>query len=410
MWVVSLLRQRETSSLGLTWRVFRLLSQRSIRGKPFAAPGGIVVQPRTGPLFHDRKLHGTEDADIFELGIDVRLAERFPDFRTRKGAEVVSTMTWIRLRSALRLGGLTPWQVIARTWKQMSDNEVMTRAAAIAFYAMLASVPFLALLLTLAVQFLPDVTPASDRVGHAAMNEFQVTLNRLFPADAALVVTNQIDEIKKNPPLGLLSIGILVTLWTASSLFLAIIDGINAMYGVHETRSLMRVRLTAIVMTLIQAAILLSSLLAIVAGPEILRWLGMDGTTGYYLILATQWIVVVFMMLASFALTFYVAPDADQKWEWVTPGSLVGTVSIILFSLLFRVYVKNWGNYEKMYGSLGGVMVLLLWLWVSGLVLLAAAQMNQIIEQASPIGKSKGQKEDPLEPPDLEKIEPVPVE
>ncbi len=319
-------------------------------------------------------------------------------------------MTLIRLRSALSLGGLTPWQVATRTWKQMTDNEVMTRAAAIAFYAMLASVPFMALMLTLAVQFLPDVTPASDQVGHAAMNEFQATLNRLVPSDASKVITKQIDDMQKNPPVGLLSIGILVTLWTASSLFLAIIDGMNAMYGVEETRSLVKVRLTAIVMTLIQAVILLGSLLVIVAGPEILKWLGLNGTTGYYLILAGQWVVVVIMMLLSFALTFYVAPDADQKWEWITPGSLLGVIAIIGFSLLFRVYVQNWGNYEKTYGSLGGVMVLLLWLWVSGLVLLGAAQMNQVIEQASPVGKSKGQKVDPTEPPDFSQIEPVPMQ
>ena len=336
--------------------------------------------------------------------------ESIPGLSNVEGSGGVSNMTWIRLRSALSLGGLTPWQVATRTWKQMTDNEVMTRAAAIAFYAMLASVPFMALMLTLAVQFLPDVTPASDQVGHAAMNEFQSTLNRLVPSDASKVITKQIDDMQKNPPVGLLSIGILVTLWTASSLFLAIIDGMNAMYGVQETRSLVKVRLTAIVMTLIQAVILLGSLLVIVAGPEILKWLGLDGTTGYYLILAGQWVVVVIMMLLSFALTFYVAPDADQKWEWITPGSLLGVIAIIGFSLLFRVYVQNWGNYEKTYGSLGGVMVLLLWLWVSGLVLLGAAQMNQVIEQASPVGKSKGQKVDPTEPPDFSKIEPVPME
>lgn len=322
----------------------------------------------------------------------------------------MGTMNWIRLRSALRLGGLSPWQVATRTWEQMLDNEVMTRAAAIAYYAMLASVPFVAIVLTLAVQLLPDVTPVGDHVGQAAMSEFQTTLTRLVPADAAEVITGQIDEMQKNPPVGLLSVGILVTLWTASSLFLAIIDGMNAMYGVEETRSLVKVRLTAMVMTLLQAVILLGSLLAIVAGPEILKWLGMEGTFGYYAILTTQWVVVLVMVLLSFALTFYVAPDADQKWEWITPGSLVGTIGIIAFSLLFRVYVTNWGNYDKTYGSLGGVMVLLLWLWVSGLVLLGSAQMNQVIEQASPVGKSKGQKADPTEPPDFSKMEPVPME
>ena len=111
----------------------------------------------------------------------------------------------------------------------------------------------------------------------------------------------------------------------------------------------------------------------------------------------------------SFALTFYVGPDADQHWEWITPGSLVGTILFLIVSLLFRVYVQNLANYDKTYGSLGGVMVLLFWFWISSVVMLSAAQMNKVIEEASPLGKNYGQKIDPTITPDFQAMEPEPA-
>jgi membrane protein len=318
-------------------------------------------------------------------------------------------MTWVRLKSALTFGGLSPRQVLSKTWSGMVENEVMTRAAAIAFYAMLASVPFLALLITLAVQLVPADALVVHDVNNQAVSQFEATMQRMLPEQGAEVVTDQIKRIREDPPFGLLSIGLLVTLWTASSMFLAIIDGMNRMYDVKETRGFVKLRLTAILMTLIQAVILIGALVAIVAGPEILEWLGLGGSGAYWLILAGQWVALVCMVLLSFALTFYVAPDVEQKWVWITPGSLYGTILILAFTLVFRVYVQNWGNYQQTYGSLGGVMIVLLWLWVSSMVLLAAAQLNQVVEEASPVGKKKGQKIDPTTPPDLEHIEPQPA-
>lgn len=318
-------------------------------------------------------------------------------------------MTWVRLKSALSFGGLSPRAALTRTWTEMMENEVMTRAAAIAFYAMLASVPFLSLMITLAVQALPEDALVVKDVHRQTVSQLEATMKRVLPAESAQVVTEQIKRMRDHPPVALLSIGLLVTIWTASSLFLAVIDGMNAMYGVKETRSFLRLRLVAILMTLIQALILIATLVAVVAGPEILSWVGLRGTAAFPLVLAGQWIAVAVMILLSFALAFYVAPDTEQRWEWITPGSVYGTLGIVGITVLFRVYVQNWGNYQETYGSLGGVMALLLWLWVSALVLLAAAQLNQVVEAASPLGKSKGQKVDPTEPPDLEHLAPQAV-
>jgi membrane protein len=188
----------------------------------------------------------------------------------------------------------------------------------------------------------------------------------------------------------------------------AIIDAMNRIYGVTETRPIWKIRLTAIVMTIIQAFILVSSLLTIVAGHEIVTWIGLSRPAAF-LALAVQWVVVVVMVLLSFALSFYVGPDADQSWEWITPGSLLGTIAFLLVSFGFRLYVHNFANYDKTYGSLGGVMVLLFWFWISSLVLLSAAQVNKLIEDASPLGKNVGQKKDPTPAPDFEAMKPEPA-
>ena len=94
------------------------------------------------------------------------------------------------------------------------------------------------------------------------------------------------------------------------------------------------------------------------------------------------------MVLLSFALTFYVGPDAQHRWVWVTPGSLAGTVAFLAFCILFRLFVQNFGSYNKSLGALGGVMVLLSWFWVVALVILGAAEMDRTIETGPPIGSS----------------------
>jgi len=165
--------------------------------------------------------------------------------------------TLLRLREALSLGGLTVPEVARRTWKAIIQHEIMTRAAGVSFYAMLAAVPFLALVLTLAVQLLPSrlLHPGHQDSGNAVVDAFLQTLKTL-PPDAYKVIQEQITRLQEQPPIGLLSVGLAITLWLASSLFVAVIDAMDAIYGVQETRPFWRLRLTAIVMTIIQAIIL----------------------------------------------------------------------------------------------------------------------------------------------------------
>ena len=153
-----------------------------------------------------------------------------------------------------------------------------------------------------------------------------------------------------------MSIGLAITVWLASSLFVAVIDAMNRIYGIKERRHFIKLRLIAIVMTLIQALILVGSLVVIVAGPMFLKWLGLSEIQAN-IATVIQYLVIELMVLISFALAFYVAPDSDQSWEWITPGSILGSLAFIGVTLLFRLYVQHFADYDKAYGPLGGVMV-----------------------------------------------------
>ena len=266
----------------------------------------------------------------------------------------------------------------------MTENDAMTRAAAVGFYATLATVPFLALILVVVVLRLPDLSSAGRRtigLGNLTVDQLDATLKSFLPNEAYVLVRDQIARIQNEPPFAQLSVGAVIALWSASSLFLVVIDALNRSYGVTETRSFVKLRLTAIAMTLLQAACLVGSLVAIVAWPQIVRALGLDQSSAIvWLAALVRWSAVILMVLLSFALTFHVGPDVRHPWVWVTPGSLAGTVAFLVFCILFRVYVQNFGSYNQSLGVLGGVIVLLSWFWVVALVLLAAAEMDRELE------------------------------
>jgi membrane protein len=166
-------------------------------------------------------------------------------------------------------------------------------------------------------------------------------------------------------------------------------DATNRILGVRETRPWWKQRLVAVLMALSQGAILIVSFVTILAWRQILHFLGINPTAAVLVTIA-HGVLVLLVFLLSFAMALYFGPDTEQCWEWITPGSLVGSILLLVVSVAFRVYVQNWGNYSATYGSLAGIVVLMSWAWLCALTLLAAAEVNKVIMDATPLGDSCG--------------------
>ena len=276
-------------------------------------------------------------------------------------------------------------ELFKRTFNETLADDVFNLAAQQAYYFFFALFPTLLALISIASFF-----PIENFIG-----QIQTMLGRIAPQDVTTIVTEQIAEIGKSNAGGILTVAFLFTLWSSSSAVVAMCSTLNAAYDISEGRPWWKVRLVAIGLTLGLALFILVSMTLIIAGPtlaekvaEAMR-LGPAFTWTWKIL---QWPVVFVLVATAVALVYYFAPDAEQDWMWITPGSVLATLLWVLASLAFRFYVTNFASYNETYGAIGGVMVLLLWFYVSGIALLVGAELNAEIEHASPYGKDVGEK------------------
>ncbi len=184
-------------------------------------------------------------------------------------------------------------------------------------------------------------------------------------------------------------------MWSSSAALVSIVGALNRAYDIDEGRPWWKVRLIAIGLTLGVASVVLVALSLVLVGPTVAETLGR--TTGWgasfeWAWLVLQWPVVFALVATGIGLIYYFGPDADQDWAWITPGAIAATILWLVISLLFKLYVANFTNYEGSYGTVGGVIVVLLWFYVSGIAILTGAELNAEIEHASPYGKAPGQR------------------
>jgi membrane protein len=289
-----------------------------------------------------------------------------------------------KLFGSLSFEGMTFEQFVRALVREFIDHEILTRSAAIAFYAMLAFVPFIAVLLALSVQLVPDITllpHGLHGVEQQAVHELERAMKTLIPENAYALLDVQILRMQHGSPKAILSVSLAVSLWVASSLFMAVMDALNHIYGVNETRNYWHRRIISMGMTVIQSILLMGSLVTIIAWPQILMLMGLGPIAAIVASIA-HFFGAFLTMLLIFALAFQIGPHSEQRTAWITPGSLLGSAGFISITYLFRLYVQHFGSYDKVYGSLGGVMVLLLWFWMSAAVLLGAAAVNKVLDHA----------------------------
>jgi membrane protein len=278
------------------------------------------------------------------------------------------------------------WSELARrTWREVLDDDVPGLAAQLSYYFFLALFPALLFLLALASFFpLRDVT---DDVGRS--------LGPFVSPQVLALIEEQMQRLANNENGGLLTFGVAAALWSSSAALVSIVGALNRAYDIEEGRPWWKVRLVAIGLTLGVAAIVLVALSLVLGGPALAEKLG--ETTGWgapfeWTWLVLQWPLVFALVTTGIGLIYYFGPDAEQDWAWITPGAVAATILWLLVSLLFKLYIANFTDYEGSYGTVGGVIVVLLWFYVSGIAILAGAELNAEIEHTSPYGKAPGQK------------------
>jgi len=283
--------------------------------------------------------------------------------------------------NGLRLG-VPPVELVKRTAREVVDDDCGGVAAQLAYYFALALFPALLFFVALA-SYLPWNT----------LNQVVAALAPIAPPEVLELVQKQLASIASGEHSGLLTIGILGALWSSSGAMTSIVSALNTAYDVPESRPWWKTRLIAIGLTIALAIFVLLSVGLIVAGPNAGRWLASwfelsDAFDTAWAVL--RWPLIFTLATTGIAMVFYYAPDADQDWVWITPGSILTTLLWVGFSMGFRVYVTSVGNYAATYGALAGAAILLLWLYLSGLALLIGGELNSEIEHsANPALKSQ---------------------
>ncbi len=292
--------------------------------------------------------------------------------------------------SPWRLGGLSPVELGRRVYAEFWEDEVMDRAAALAYYFLFALFPSL-LFLTALVGMFPG----------ALMDTFMGYVGRVVPPDAASMIGKTLAQVIKGAGSGVLSFGAVLALWSASSGMGSVMFALNVAYGVEDARPWWKRRGVAILLTIGFSAFLLVALAAMVFGPQLGGALA--SRLGVGQMYATVWSIAsiplaLLFALVGVAMVYYFAPAVEQEWRWLTPGSTFALVLWLAMSFGLRLYVARFNSYNATYGSIGGVILLLLWLYLSSVVLLLGAEINSEIEHAAadrgaPDAKAEGERQ-----------------
>ena len=297
------------------------------------------------------------------------------------------------MASLWKLGGIGWRELAKRVWSEVQKDNVFGRAAELSYYFLLALFPFLIFLTSI----IGIVLGSGTGTRHAL---FQY-LARIMPPSAFQLIDNTMVEVSQSTGGGKLSFGILAALWAASNGLGAITESLNTAYDLEETRPWWKQRLTAIGLTIALSVFIIGALILVVAGGRIAEWLAAHYGFGPVFPMTwkiIQWPVVLACMTFAFALIYYLAPDfREQAWQWLTPGSVIGVALWLLVSLAFRLYLHFFDSYSATYGSLGAVIVLMLWLYLTGAAVLIGGEVNSEIENAAakqgdPEAKEKGEK------------------
>jgi membrane protein len=304
--------------------------------------------------------------------------KRLVEKAEKTGNEVPVPMTGRRLGLA---------ELLKRTAKEIQEDHLAAFAGNLTYKGLFALFPFFVFLLSLLGLFgAPDLLQTLIEQARGVL-----------PQGAIDFLESQLLGIAGNKAQGAFTAGalvsILLALWGVSGAFRSVMEAMNVMYEIEEARPFWKQSMISVFLSLGVAALLLFALVLVVFGPEIGGAVADVVGLGYVFEVlwnVVQWPVLLFLVVLAFALVYYYAPDVEQRFRWISPGSIVAVVAWLLFSLAFSLYVE-FGSFDT-YGSIAGIIILMLYIYYSAFIMLVGAELNQVIEEHIPEGKNEGEK------------------
>lgn len=277
-----------------------------------------------------------------------------------------------------------------RVYDKAMAEDVITNAAQVAFYFIFALFPLLLFLLSV----MGMVLGAADDVKH----ELFTYLRQVIPGSALTLIENTLNEVTEGSSGGKLTFGVLVALWSASAGIDNVRVALNDVYDLKETRPWWKYKLVSTLLTLAIALLVFFALGIVFYGSQFINLLLTPlgfAVESPIILNIFSFIVVAVVLVTAFALIYSFAPNHTPfTWRWITPGAITAIVLWLIFSAGFRVYLHYFNSYSKTYGSVGAIMILLLWLYLTALVILIGGVVNAVGSEISDEKKSDEKKED----------------
>jgi membrane protein len=280
------------------------------------------------------------------------------------------------MASLWKLGGLTPLKLAQLGIKKIDEDELSNRSAALSYYFILALFPMFLFIVSL----IGLIAGRASQMRESIMS----AVGHLAPGSASGLVQQVVHQTLTNSGGVKLAAGLLGALWAASGGMGAVVTSLNVIYKTKETRPLWKQKLTVVGLTLALALLILVASALVLYGGSIGNLIATQIGMGKVFSIVwpiVQWPLTFFAMFLSFSIIYYYGPNLEQrKWYWVTPGSAVGVVLWLVASVGFRIYLHFFNTYSAMYGSLGAVIILMLWLYITGFAVLVGGEVNWVIE------------------------------
>jgi membrane protein len=288
------------------------------------------------------------------------------------------------MRASFWHGQLSWKEFLKAIYREYTHDNVADTAAVLGYYFVYSLFPFLFFLTTLGA-YIPHVQGSMETLlarGHA-----------LLPAQAMNIIDQNLRSVLGHPRPRLLTIGLLGTLYSASRGVDAVRKGLNLAYDVKESRPLWKTELLAFGATVGSAALVLFGIAGLIAGGDIGLWVAgkLDVAPVYIFVWRwLRWPVTALLIMSCAAIGYYVLPDVEQEFRFITPGSIVGTLVWLVATWGFSVYAGHFGSYNVAFGSIGGVVLLMTWFYITGFIFVMGGEINAILEAASDEGKASG--------------------